>query len=261
MQQNNQLNDSNRQAEFTTLTICAHCCQTNTLGLATISSMFAAGAHVPICTPGRGIGAIQGAFHRAYNVWIQDAANALSDAETILNVAVKQDHAPDDRQSIYVATNGTSAAFTGKRIQKNARHVINSSFALAGHGLPSNDIIDQAQETFALISSEGFQLSEQLLKTLEHVETSLEATHTPMRSAALFVTSEEPYPIFDLRVDDGQKPVHRLREIYDEYLIDDLTLDFAFATTDQPDGKMPAPFGEAARWLKRTTRRWNRRSI
>lgn len=238
--------------------IALHCSNSNQFGVICAASEIACGADQPFAVSGKGAGWVYGAPASMLNPWILEAAAAVDDPATALNVAAKRLANPPTLQIAFVSTTPKGAGLSRKNLFEQAGHRQGEGFVIAGYGLQSLECFETTADLLKQMAADKVQISEQLLGAAEHL-TSMATPVATLRSTALLVTADRPFPLYDLRVDDASDPLARLREIYDQYQIDDLDLDFCFPVAGDAAGRIPSTFNEAARWLKRMTRQTLRR--
>ena len=242
----------------TSMTICGRCPDTGQLGYATASSQFAVGAGIGYVRSSSGVSLIQGnagpEFHRKTH-------QALAQGEDAKAALVKALHAnPVSRhcQAFVVAASGAAHAQTGSQLTKPSQalwsgDLTSENIALGGTGLGLETVVPSIMAKFKQTTRTGLLLSERLLASLERgLETAGEAPQ--LRASALYVMGDDRYPLIDLRVDDSENPLTRLRTLFEDYMSDDIQLDAYLPTKDDPFGLAPTTVDEASRFIKRMFR-------
>lgn len=171
-------------------------------------------------------------------------------------------------QILVLDINGRTAAHTGKKLKSQdptstAGHLTKDNLAVAGQGLSSLEGLERIARQFGACLTPDAILSDRIICSLE---TGLEAfgkRTSDLTSAALQVTGEDHYPLIDLRIDHRTRPVERLRQTYDDYMIEDIRHDALLPTIDHPYGILPTQWGEtkrfARRHLREARRQWQQR--
>lgn len=251
--------DKAKEVPVSGFAIALHCPNSNQFGVICAASDVACGADQPFAVAGKGAGWVYGAPAAVLNPWILEAAAAVGDPASALNVAAKRLAEPSKLQIAFVSTAPKGAGLSRKNLFEQAGHRQGDGFVIAGYGLHSLDCFEPTVDLLKQMATDNVQISEQLLAAAEFLGSQA-TTVAELKSTALLVIADRPFPLYDLRVDDAPGPLARLREIYDQYQIDDLDLDFCFPVAGDAAGRIPSPFNEAARWLKRMTRQALRRA-
>jgi uncharacterized Ntn-hydrolase superfamily protein len=119
------------------------------------------------------------------------------------------------RQLAAIGMTGPGHVWTGDMADPTGlTEIAASDHAVAGNILATTAVGVAASRAFA--NSPGDALSRRLLTALE---AGLDAGGEvkPLRSAALLVFAQNPFPLFDLRVDDHDQPLTELRRLHELY--------------------------------------------
>ncbi|MBQ0928316.1 DUF1028 domain-containing protein [Saccharopolyspora endophytica] len=155
-------------------------------------------------------------------------------AEQTLRRLLDADPGADSRQVSIVDRHGGSAAHTGTETHPWSGHRTGPGFAVAGNMLVDGRTIDAMVESFEATADEP--LHERLLLSLEAGQRA-GGDRRGKQSAALRVSSGEPYPYLDLRVDDHPEPVAELRRVYEVAKRELLPFVEALPTRANPHGR------------------------
>lgn len=240
--------------EFATYSICLCCEKTGQLGVASASATMAVGFIVPFASSGIGAGASQAHANPYLRDWMVEIGKDVENAANVIDIAIRQDNRAPLRQILYVSRDGSSAAYTGGGTTQFAGHKTGHNFAVGGNRLSGEHVLDAMVDIILQTADSKLSLGEKLLRTLEAGHKA-GGDERGDRSSSLLITSDQRYPLLNLRVDDHEDPVAELHRLYTDYMIDDLDLDFCFGTKENPSGKIPSHIGEASRWMKRGVRR------
>ena len=119
------------------------------------------------------------------------------------------------RQLTAVDRNGGVAYYSGAKTL-GTYNVSESANCIGAGNILDNPGVPEAM-TGSFAANAGDHLGERLLKALE---AGLEAggERGPVKSAALLVVHEHPWPLVDLRCDwDDQGPIAKLRNLWEDY--------------------------------------------
>ena len=117
----------------------------------------------------------------------------------------------DQRQAHVLAADGCSARHTGPACIPWAGHGAAENLSVAGNMLAGPEVLSATLEAF--LASAGRRLSERLILALEAGQAA-GGDRRGRQSAALQVSSRDPYPDLDLRVDDHPDPLSELRRLH-----------------------------------------------
>ncbi len=205
------------QQPITTFSIVAHDAATNDLGIAVASRFLAVGSVVPWAKAGVGAVATQSFANTTFGPeGLRLMAAGWSAPETLKHL-LAFDSFPERRQTALVDIKGRAAAHTGHRCVEWAGHLIGDGFSCQGNLLIGKETVEAMFETFK--ASRG-PLAERLVSTLMAGEQA-GGDRRGRQSAALLVvrvgggTSSINDRFVDLRVDDDEQPIARLRHLLD----------------------------------------------
>jgi uncharacterized Ntn-hydrolase superfamily protein len=193
-----------------TFSLVARCPHTGQLGVGVATSDIAVGSRVPHAAAGVGAVATQ---HRTDPRLGPQALELLRSgrgaAEAVEALVASTPHR-GWRQLAVVDSGGGAAIFSGERIEANFAELRGDGCAVVGNMLAGDDVGP------AMLEAGGEPLAERLLRALE-AGLAAGGELAPLRSAALLVAGDQPFPLVDLRVDLDQRPLARLRELWDAY--------------------------------------------
>lgn len=201
--------------QLNTFSIAARCPRTGMLGVAVSTAVPAVGALCPFVRPAVGAVATQAWVNPYLGI---DALSAMGNGATAPEALAKVlagDDAAKVRQLGIVDSAGRSAAWSGEDCTPWFGDRTGSGYAIQGNMLTGPDVLAQMEAAF--IGSEGSELAERLLLTLEAGQT-VGGDKRGKQSAALLVYDVEDYPWVDLRADEHRHPVAELRRIWTIYL-------------------------------------------
>src|SRR5690606_24190668 len=118
---------------------------------------------------------------------------------------------PDARQLGIVDGDGRTAAWTGKRNLHWAGHAFGRGFCVQGNRLAGPEVLDAVIET--MHATEDKSLAYRLLLALEAGDAK-GGDRKGERSSTIFVFDREEYPLWDIRVDDHDRPIEELRRLF-----------------------------------------------
>jgi uncharacterized Ntn-hydrolase superfamily protein len=238
------------QSDFGTVSVCARCTKTGDLGFATLSNAMAAGAFLGLVRHGAVTIAAQGAPNPYLKFWIAGALLAGKSVDVALKEALKRDPNRKLRQVIVVDKNGKSAGHTGRACVSWSGHLVGDDFAIAGHDLDVETVVQKMAATFKQSRTGGLPLADRLLLCLESGHLITNAPEAA-RAAALTISGPEGYQKLDLRIDDHRDPLAALHTLYTDYNADDLKVDRFLARQSAPGGQIPTQMDEALIYLRR----------
>ncbi|GGM08049.1 DUF1028 domain-containing protein [Micromonospora yangpuensis] len=217
-----------------TFSIVARCPRTGQLGVAALTATAGVGKLLSHVRNGAGAVATQ-ATHNPFLAY--DGLPMLAEGRSpreVFDELLANDPGRDVRQAGVVDAQGRSHAFTGARTLPWSGQHVGSGFAAQGNRLAG-------PETLAAIVR-GYQqdpeadLVERLLCAIEAGEDS-GGDRKGAGSATITVISEEPYPLWDLRVDDADDPARELRRLYGVFQEQMLPIVRGLPTRDDPMGE------------------------
>lgn len=184
------------------------------LGVAVQSRAFGVG----LCAWARaGVGAIatQSFTERSYGPLGLDLLAGGETPADALAELLEADEQRDFRQVAFLAADGRTAAHTGAACIPDCGHTARHGVSTQGNMLASPAVWHAAADTFE--APEG-PLAERLLAALDAAEEA-GGDFRGRESATLLVVSGDPeekpwQPVFDLRVDNHDEPLHELRRLH-----------------------------------------------
>lgn len=243
---------------FGTYSICARCEVTGAFGFATLSDTMAAGAYIGLVRHGTAAVASQGAPNPYLKFWLVGALRAGKPLDVALKETLKRDPGAKDRQLVAVDATGKSAGHTGLYTVPWCGHVLGDGFAIAGNHLEVETVVQSMAAVWKKSGGQNIPLAERLLMTLERGKAAGGDTRGE-RAAALMVSGPNGYHTLDLRIDDHRDPVMKLRQLFDDYMADDIKVDAFLPTRDAPGGRIPSQADEALLFVGRHWRQLRRR--
>lgn len=193
-----------------TFSIIARDAQTGSLGVATATGGPVVGSLVPHARAGLGAIATQSTTNPFYAI---DGLRLLEDgrrsAQEVLDTVVGADDGREIRQCIIVDRQGRTAAWTGAQCTPEAAARTRPNLAVAGNLLADSAVLDAM--LVAYDAADG-QLEDRLLAALA-AGNAQGGDRRGIRSAALKVYADQPYPRVDLRADWSTAPIDELAAI------------------------------------------------
>ena len=184
---------------------------TGEVGVAVTTRNFAVGMLCPASRGGVGVSASQAL---ANPLIAPDALARMAAGEApdqALAALLAADAGRDQRQAHLLSADGRSARHTGAACIPWAGHDAAEDVSVAGNMLVGPGILAATLEAF--LASAGRRLSERLIHALEAGQAA-GGDRRGRQSAALQVSSRDPYPDLDLRVDDHPDPLSELRGLH-----------------------------------------------
>jgi uncharacterized Ntn-hydrolase superfamily protein len=138
-------------------------------------------------------------------------------AEQVVERLTSADDGRDHRQVGIVDREGGSASFTGSECLDWAGGRTGAGYAAQGNILVSGATVDALAETFE--ATAGNPLEERLLDCLDAAQAAGGDSRGQQSAALLVVEKDGGYAglfdvVFDLRVDDHERPLEELRRLY-----------------------------------------------
>ncbi|MEU8210013.1 DUF1028 domain-containing protein [Micromonospora sp. NPDC049044] len=220
-----------------TFSIAAWCRRTGQLGVGALTARPAVGKLVAHVQSGGGAVATQATvnpFLAYHGLPLLDEGRSPQD---VLTELLAQDPGRDVRQVGMVDRHGRSHAFTGSRTVGWAGHRTGPGYALQGNRLVGPQILAEILRVFE--ESGGLDLAERLVLAIEAGEEAGGDRHGA-RSATVTVIGDQPYPLWDVRVDDAEHPARELRRLHGVFRDEVLPTIRGMPTREDP-------MGEAAR--------------
>jgi len=220
-----------------TFSIAARCPRTGQLGVAALTARPAVGKLVAHVQSGGGAVATQ-ATPNPFLAY--DGLPLLVEGrspEDVLSELLARDPGREVRQVGMVDRQGRSYAFTGSRTRDWAGHHTGPGYAVQGNRLVGPETL--AAIVGAFDGSGSLDLVERLVRAIEAGEEAGGDRHGA-RSATVTVVGDQPYPLWDVRVDDAEHPAVELRRLYGVFQAEVLPTIEQLPTREDP-------MGEAAR--------------
>ncbi|MFI7026657.1 DUF1028 domain-containing protein [Micromonospora sp. NPDC049900] len=227
-----------------TFSIVGRCRRTGELGVAALTAKPGVGKLVTHVRSGVGAVASQAVTNP---ILAYDGLPMLAEGRSpqeVMDEVLARDPGREVRQVGMVDDQGRSYAFTGGHTLDWSGHLVGPGYAVQGNRLVGPDPLDEIAEVF--LDSPELELAERLLRAIQ-VGEQAGGDRAGSRSATVTVIGDQPYPLWDLRVDDADHPakeLHRLFEVFHDEMVETIR-------------KLPTredPMGETAREiLGRTT--------
>ena len=184
-----------------------------TLGVAVASRAFAVGALCPYARSGVGALSTQALVNPHYATpGLELLAQGTPPAE-VVRVLTDADGGRNHRQLHVLDARGRVAAHTGSACIDWCGHLAGDAFSIAGNMLAGPQVLRATASAYE--GSARLPFAERLLAALDAGEAA-GGDKRGKQAAALLVVTTESYPLFDLRVDDGEEPLRELRRLYEK---------------------------------------------
>ncbi len=203
------------------------------VGVAAMTAMPGVGKLVAHARAGVGAAASQ-AMVNPYLAF--DGLDLMSEgvpADEAVALLIERDPGREGRQLGLVDRQGRSAAHTGSLPEDWKGQTTGPYFACQGNRLVGPEVVDAAIEAY--LAAEGAAMVDRLLAAIDAGEDAGGDTKGH-RSATILVMGSEAYPLWDLRVDDADRPLeelHRLRATLGRDLLPEVLM---LPTRDDPLG-------------------------
>jgi uncharacterized Ntn-hydrolase superfamily protein len=186
-------------------------------GIATQSKFFGVGSVVPWAEPGVGAIATQAYANPRYGPEGLELLREGRSAEEAVERLTGADDGRAHRQLGVVDGDGRAASYTGEECMEWAGGRTGVGYAAQGNILVSGATVDAIAETFE--RSAGRPLVERLLDCLDAAQAAGGDRRGQQSAALLVVERDGGYAglsdvVFDLRVDDHERPLEELRRIF-----------------------------------------------
>lgn len=184
-------------------------------GVAITTSSIAVGSRCPWVRAGVGAVATQNVTMPSIGNDVLDAIAKGATSHAALDGVITAENHPEFRQVTVVSQSGL-AHFTGTNTLGRNAVAQGADCIAAGNLLATTDLPDVMVAAFA--GSPDAHLAERLLGALEAGLYEAGGEEGPVRSAALLVADQTPWPLVDLRVDwDEGDPIETLRALWTAY--------------------------------------------
>ncbi|MGK5444640.1 DUF1028 domain-containing protein [Micromonospora sp. URMC 105] len=220
-----------------TFSIAARCPRTGQLGVGALTARPAVGKLVAHVHLGGGVVATQ-ATPNPFLAY--DGLPLLAEGrppQDVLEELLARDPGREVRQVGMVDRQGRAYAFTGSRTKDWAGHHTGPGYAVQGNRLVGPETLAEIVRVFE--DSRELDLAERLVLAIEAGEETGGDRHGA-RSATVTVIGDQPYPIWDVWVDDAVQPAWELRRLHGVFQEEVLPTIQQLPTRDDP-------MGEAAR--------------
>jgi uncharacterized Ntn-hydrolase superfamily protein len=202
-----------------TFSLVARCPRSNQFGVAAATAVPAVGKLLTWARPEVGAIATQSWINPLLGLDALEALTSGMSAQAALEKVLAKDPRRELRQLSLVDGAGRVAAFTGEKCDEWAGHLEGEGYVAAGNILVGKEVLDAMCETFEAHSGEA--LARRLLLSLEAGEAR-GGDRRGCRSATIYVMDDQPYPLWDLRVDEAEDPfaeLHRLYEVFEREVV------------------------------------------
>lgn len=196
-----------------TFSLLARCPATGELGVAVSTSDVAVGARVPFAQAGVAVVATQHRTDPRLGPAVLRRVAAGADCEAALAATVAATEHRAWRQLGAIDAAGRMASFSGALVTPLSAELRGESCLVLGNMLSSDRVAPAMRDAF--LGAEG-PLAARLLAGMIAGEAAGGETG-PLRSAALLVVRDVPFPLVDLRIDSSPRPLEALRELWLEY--------------------------------------------
>jgi uncharacterized Ntn-hydrolase superfamily protein len=196
-----------------TFSLLGRCETTGQLGAVTTTSDLAVGARVPFAAAGVGVVVTQSRTDPRLGPALITALAEVLPATAAVARIVERDRHRAWRQLGALGRSGEGAAHTGERAWPVAAAMGASDCLAIGNMLRDERVLSEMLGAFSGSSGE---LAERLLAGIAAGQRAGGETGV-LRSAALLVVEREPFPLVDLRVDDGSDPLGGLLRLWEQY--------------------------------------------
>ncbi len=226
---------------LSTFSIAARCERTGQLGVAVSTADVAAGRLVTWARSSVGAVAMQ-SWPTLYGaIATLDRLEAGDAAETALAETLADDPDRAIRQVGVVDAEGRAAAWTGDECTPWAVHATGDGFSAQGNMLLDPETVDELARSFGERPEDD--LAERLLTALEAGQEA-GGDKRGRQCSALYVVDRDPYPLWDVRVDEHPEPVAELRRIMTIARHQVLPFVEGLPTPDRPEGSLTDEFVE-----------------
>ncbi|MEU8155226.1 DUF1028 domain-containing protein [Micromonospora sp. NPDC048986] len=220
-----------------TFSIAARCRRTGQLGVGALTARPAVGKLVAHVQSGGGAVATQATpnpFLAYHGLPLLDQGRS---PQEVLTELLTHDPGREVRQVGMVDRHGRSYAFTGCRTKGWAGHRTGPGYAVQGNRLVGPQTLTEIIRVFE--ERAELDLAERLVLAIGAGEEAGGDRHGA-RSATVVVTGDQPYPLWDVRVDDAEHPARELHRLHGVFREEVLPTICGLPTRDDP-------MGEAAR--------------
>ncbi|MBS7790398.1 DUF1028 domain-containing protein [Roseococcus sp. SDR] len=185
--------------------------QSGELGVIVATRFFAVGALCPRAEAGVGALATQALIHPLYAPRGVDALRSGTAPEEALAALLAADAGRESRQCHILSADGRIAQHTGSDCVPWCGAVRAENVSVAGNMLAGPRVVEDTLAAF--LAAPHLPMALRLIHAMEAGEAA-GGDARGKQSAALIVTSNDPYPDLDLRVDDHADPLAELRRLH-----------------------------------------------
>lgn len=194
-----------------TFSIVATCSRTGQFGIAAATAMPAVGKLLTHAAAGVGAIATQARINPYLGIDGLDLLRQGLAAGEVLERLKAEDPRHDLRQFAIIDRAGRTACWTGPNCLEWAGHHQGRGFTVQGNRIAGPDVLSAAAETFKSLADHS--LSRRLLEALAAGDAEGGDTKGE-QSATIYIVDTEEYPLWDIRVDEHERPVEELRRLY-----------------------------------------------
>ena len=197
-----------------TFSICAYDPETGQVGVGALTGTLGVGKLVAHAQARVGAAATQATTNPYLALDGLELLRKGKSAQEALDEVIAMDDGRDYRQLGLVDTQGRSAAWTGRKTQGWAGHLLQDTATTQGNRLVGRETLEATMDAFWTHRHLG--LGHRLLHALEAGEaTGGDAAGTV--SGNITVMDSEAYPLWDVRVDKVEDPVAELRRLVEDF--------------------------------------------
>ena len=197
-----------------TFSIAGRCARSGMLGCIVTTSSIAVGSRCPWAQAGVGAVLTQNRTDPRLGPLILAELGRGKDPDSILRALEQGDGTLGWRQLAAIDARGRAACFTGDKITSIAKGRVGRDCVGVGNILRTTAVVDAMVESFE--ANEAEPLPERLLRAIEAGHAA-GGELKQVKSAALLVVHQQPFPYVDLRVDLSPQPLSALRFLWELY--------------------------------------------
>jgi uncharacterized Ntn-hydrolase superfamily protein len=194
-----------------TFSIVARCQKTGQFGVAAATAMPAVGKLLTHAFTGVGAVATQARLNPYLGIdGLELLRQGLAAAE-VVELLKQRDPRSDLRQFAVVDPSGETAAWTGSGCPDWAGHHLDDGFSVQGNRIAGPQVLRAAATAFKQWGE--WPLDKRLVEALTAGDEAGGDTKGE-RSATIYIVASEEYPLWDIRVDEHDRPVEELRRLH-----------------------------------------------
>ncbi|GAA0569398.1 DUF1028 domain-containing protein [Caenispirillum bisanense] len=202
-----------------TFSLVARCPRSGQIGVAAATAMPAVGKLLTHARAGLGAVATQARLNPYLGIdGLRHLAAGLTAAEVVERLC-RDDPRIATRQMAVVDAAGRTSAWTGPDCPDWAGSLAGEGFSVQGNRLAGPHVLEAMAAAF--LADRALPLAERFLAALEAGVESGGDTKGE-QSATIYIMDTEEYPLWDIRVDQHERPVvelHRLHDIFRDQLL------------------------------------------